>query len=73
MASDGRRKTSLTIDFRKVDAAKRVLGTTTLTSTIDAALDEVVRQRNRQRLVQMLFDGEELDLDDEEVMAGAWR
>ena len=72
MASS-RRKTSFEVDFEKVDAAKAILGTRTLTDTVDAALAEVVRLHDRQRLVEMLFTPGVLDLDDPEVMTGAWR
>lgn len=73
MASTVRRKTSFEIDFAKVDAVKEILGTTTLTGTVDAALEEVIRLQHRQRLVELLFTSGRLDLDDPEVMAGAWR
>jgi hypothetical protein len=68
-----RRKTSFEIDFDKVERAKKLLGTTTLTDTVDAALDEVIALERRRQLVELLFSGTDLDLDDPEVMAGAWR
>jgi hypothetical protein len=68
-----KRKTSFEVDFAKVDSAKSILGTTTLTDTVDAALAEVIKLEQRQRLVEMLFTKGRLDLDDPEVMAGAWR
>lgn len=68
-----RRKTSFEIDFDKVASAKEILGTHTLTETVDAALDEVIRLRQRQRLVELLFTPGRLELDDPEVMSGAWR
>ncbi len=61
------------MDFAKVDAAREILGTVTLTDTVDAALAEVVHLRRRSRLVEVLFTPGALDLDDPEVMAGAWR
>jgi len=67
-----RRKTSFEIDPAKVDAAKEVLGTRTLTDTVDAALSEVVRLRQRRTLVELLFRPGALELDDD-VMSGAWR
>jgi Arc/MetJ family transcription regulator len=66
-----RRKTSLRIDTDKVSAAREVLGTKTLTDTVDAALAEVVRLRRRRQLVELLFKPGALD--DPETMTGAWR
>jgi hypothetical protein len=68
-----KRKTSFEIDTAKVDAAKEILGTTTLTDTVDAALSEVVKLRQRKTLVELLFRPGALELDDPEVMSGAWR
>ena len=68
-----RRKTSFEVDFAKVDQVKAVLGTTTLTDTIDAALAEVIRLHDRRRLVEMLFTPGVLELDDGDVMRLAWR
>jgi hypothetical protein len=68
-----RRKTSFEVDFAKVDAARDILGTTTLTDTVDMALGEVIKLEQRQRLVRLLFDPSALELGDPDVMAGAWR
>lgn len=73
MTTLSRRKTSFEVDFEKVDAARGVLGTRSLTDTVDAALDEVIKSRERQRLVELLFDSGALELDDPTAMAGAWR
>jgi hypothetical protein len=73
MVTSSKRKTSFEVDFAKVEAARHILGTKTLTDTVDAALDEVMKVRQRQRLVELLFTPGELQLDDPEVMAGAWR
>lgn len=72
MATPPRRKTSFELDFDKVEAARRILGTRTLTETVDAALDEVVKREQRKVLVEMLASGV-LELNNPEVMAGAWR
>lgn len=72
-SSSPRRKTSFEIDPRKVEAAKEVLGTNTLTDTVDAALAEVVRLRQRKALVELLFRPGALELDDPEVTSSAWR
>lgn len=47
-------KTSLSVDREKADAAAVVLGTTTLTATIDAALTEVVNMDRRRRLIERI-------------------
>ena len=73
MAMTTRRKTSFEVDFAKVESAKQILGTKTLTETIDAALDEVIRLRQRRHLVELLFTPGRLQLDEPDVMAGAWR
>ncbi|HZV72880.1 MAG TPA: hypothetical protein VFF79_04115 [Conexibacter sp.] len=71
--SGARRKTSFEVDFAKVEAAKAVLGTRTLTETVDAALGEVVKREQRKRLVELLHTPGVLAIDDPDVMAGAWR
>ncbi|HET9059313.1 MAG TPA: hypothetical protein VFN61_05280 [Acidimicrobiales bacterium] len=73
MTAAARRKTSFEVDFDKVESAKEILGTRTLTDTVDAALDEVIKLQQRHQLVEMLFTPQRLQLDDPHVMAGAWR
>lgn len=73
MATPPRHKTSFEIDTEKVSAAKEVLGTKTLTDTVDAALAEVVKLRQRRQLVELLFRPGALALDDPDTMADAWR
>jgi hypothetical protein len=68
-----RRKTSFEVDFSKVDQVKLLLGTSSLTDTIDAALDEVIALEKRKQLIDLLFDADQLDLDRPEIMASAWR
>jgi Arc/MetJ family transcription regulator len=68
-----RRKTSFEIDPAKVAEAKAILGTKTLTETVDAALAEVVKAHQRQALVDLLFTPGKLSLDDPDVMSHAWR
>jgi hypothetical protein len=72
VAARTRRKTSFEVDFAKVESARAILGTTTLTATVDAALDEVIKLQMRRRLVELLFTPGRLQLDDPDVMAGAW-
>jgi Arc/MetJ family transcription regulator len=68
-----KRKTSFEVDPEKVAAAKEILGTKTLTDTVDAALEEIVKRKQRERLIELLFDSDGLELDDPEVMKSAWR
>jgi Arc/MetJ family transcription regulator len=73
MKTATKRKTSFEIDAAKVAAAKDILGTKTLTATIDAALSEVVKLRQRRDLLELLSTPGALELDNPDVMAGAWR
>lgn len=73
MSTATRRKTSFEIDPAKVAAAKDILGTKTLTDTVDAALSEVVKLRQRRDLLELLSTPGALQLDDPDAMAGAWR
>lgn len=72
-AASKRKKTSFEVDTEKVSAAQEVLGTKTLTDTVDAALAEVVKLRQRRQLVELLFRPGALQLDESETMADAWR
>jgi len=67
-----KRKTSFEIDTKKVDVAREILGTKTMTDTVDAALDEIVKRKQREKLLELLDSGA-LELDNPEVMKGAWR
>jgi hypothetical protein len=60
-------KTSLSIDREKADAAAAVLGTKTLTATIDAALTEVVTQERRRRLMERIRRDGGIGPSDEEL------
>lgn len=73
MSTVTKHKTSFEIDTVKVAAAKDILGTKTLTDTVDAALSEVVKLRQRRDLLVLLSTRGALDLEDPTVMAGAWR
>jgi Arc/MetJ family transcription regulator len=68
-----RRKTSFEVDTDKVDAAKEILGTKTMTDTVDAALEEIVKRRQREKLLELLETPGVLELDNPEVMRNAWR
>jgi hypothetical protein len=73
VSTASKRKTSFEVDPAKVDAAREILGTKTLTDTVEAALSEVVKVRQRKTLVELLFRPGALELDDPEVMSSAWR
>jgi hypothetical protein len=68
-----KRKTSFEIDTDKVNAAREILGTKTLTETVDVALDEIAKRRQREKLLDLLDTPGVLELNDPEVMKGAWR
>ena len=69
----GTRKTSVEIDEELLEAAKRILETTTLKDTVEEAFREVVKVEARRQEVETLASMTDLDLADPEVMAGAWR
>ncbi len=66
------RKTALSIDDGKIAAAKAILGTTGITDTLDAALTDVIARHAALRHLKRLASGEGIDLDDAEIMSGAW-
>jgi len=68
-----RRKTTVWVDPRKLERAKRILGTHGVRDTIEGALDEVLAMETRRKLVDRLREMEGMDLDDPEIMAEAWR
>jgi hypothetical protein len=49
-----RDKTSLAIDRKKVEEAKKILGTTTIAETVDAALDDVISFAARRRIMERI-------------------
>ncbi len=67
------RKTTLTIDDEKIAQAREILGTTGITDTIDAALQDTIRRAAAERLIARMATMDGLDLADAEVMADAWR
>jgi len=66
-------KKLIDIDEGTLAQATKILGAATMKETVNRALTEVVllaeRRTHANRLVRM--DG--LDLDDDQIMAGAWR
>jgi Arc/MetJ family transcription regulator len=47
-------KTSLVIDREKVARVKKILGTTTLAETVDAALEDVINHDRRMSLLERI-------------------
>lgn len=47
-------KTSLVIDRDKVARVKKILGTTTLAETVDAALEDVINHDRRMALLERI-------------------
>lgn len=43
-----KRRVSVRIDRTSLDAAKKILGTKTISETVDVALDEILKQRRDQ-------------------------
>jgi hypothetical protein len=68
-----KRKTSFEIDTEKLDAARKALGTKTMTETVDAALDQIIQREAGRKLIEILDTPGALALDDPDVMKGAWR
>jgi Arc/MetJ family transcription regulator len=66
-------KTALRLDEELLDQAREVLGTSSATETIHAALAEVVARKGRERLFERLRTQEGIDLADDTVMSQAWR
>ena len=67
------RKTTVAVDDDLIRQAEAILGTRGITATVAAALREVTRVAARRAAIDDLVLRDGLDLDDPEVMAGAWR
>ena len=67
-------KTVIDLDSELVEAAAKVLGTTTKKDTVHAALAAAVAEAERkaQRRARLLNSAGGPDLADETVMSGAW-
>jgi Arc/MetJ family transcription regulator len=61
------------IDDDLLAEATRVLGASTMKETVNGALAELVAAERRRRHADRLEAMDGLDLDDPDVMAGAWR
>ena len=67
------RKTTLEVDDALFRQAQSVLGTRGLKATVHRAFEEVLAAAARREAVRQLREMDGLDLDNEDVMAGAWR
>ena len=63
------KKTALLLDEVKVAQAREILGTSTSTETIDAALTEIINQEKRRRLVEYFSNR---DPADNELILRSW-
>ena len=66
-------KITVDLDERLFQEARRVLGTSSVEETIDAALLMVLSTNARRQEVRVLAEMAGLDLTNKEVMAKAWR
>jgi hypothetical protein len=57
----------MVIDRRKVDEVRRILGTTTMAETVDAALEEVLALTARRRLLDRIDRDGGIGPNDEEL------
>ncbi|HUF33099.1 MAG TPA: type II toxin-antitoxin system VapB family antitoxin [Acidimicrobiales bacterium] len=61
------------IDDELLAEATEILGASTMKEAVNRSLEEVVLAARRRRHADRLSTMRNLDLDDPEVMAGAWR
>jgi Arc/MetJ family transcription regulator len=66
-------KTLIDVDEEYLAAAQQVLHTETKKDTVNAALREVAALAARRRDLRRLTSGGLPDLEDDELMRGAWR
>lgn len=66
-------RTTIQLDQKKLAKVRRVLGTTGIKETVERAFDEILAMELRKRHVERLIKRQGIDLDDEDVMAAAWR
>ncbi len=66
-------KTLIDVNEEYLAAAQRALHTETKKDTVNAALREVAALAARRRDLRRLVSGGLPDLDDDDVMRGAWR
>jgi Arc/MetJ family transcription regulator len=69
----GMGKRLVDIDDRLLEQARKILGAATMKDTVNRSLAEVVKADLRRRHAGRLVDMDGLELDDPDVMDGAWR
>ncbi|MEM9554538.1 MAG: hypothetical protein AAGC60_09780 [Acidobacteriota bacterium] len=67
------RETSISIDEHLLREARRLLQTDTIRETVQEPFREVLRAEARRREVEALRSMDGMDLDDPDLMQGAWR
>jgi Arc/MetJ family transcription regulator len=67
------KKTTLEFDEELFERTRDALGTRGLKATVQRAFEEILALQVRRRAIQQLQEMDGLDLDDPDVMAGAWR
>jgi Arc/MetJ family transcription regulator len=67
------RRTTLMVDDDLMRHARKALGTKGIKDTIDRALQQAIAAEAGRRFLDRLRQMQDLDLDDPEVMRGAWR
>ena len=58
-------RTTVELDPERLAEVRKLLGTTGIKDTIEAAFDRIVRQARREDLLEILTNGESLDLGPE--------
>ena len=66
-------KRLIDIDDDLLAQARELTDAPTMKETINTALQELVNMHLRRRHLDRLLTGKGLDLDDDEIMGGAWR
>lgn len=66
-------RTTIQLDQKKLAKVRRVLGTTGIKETVERAFDEILAMELRRQHVERLIKNQGIDLDDDDVMATAWR
>lgn len=61
------------IDDELLEEATTILGATTMKEAVNRSLESVVAAARRRRHADRLQDMRGIDLDDPQVMSGAWR